>query len=301
MFTINRLGLPQVLHRCLGSTNVIESPYSGVREKIQAGSPVLAMVLPIEEAKQLGAMALFSEKYGDEVRVLAIGTEDPDCLDKAFSREFCGGTHVENTGDIGGFKITREESVATGVRRITAQTGRALNDMLYQHSLQVNELTTLLKTTPEQLIDRVQAMLEENKKLKKQLKKGSAGDLKAVAQTLLDEAESVGESKIIIGEIPGASVEAIRMQIDWLRKKAPSSATVLASATEDGKVLLFAAVTNDLIETKGLKAGDIVKEIAPIVGGGGGGRPQMAQAGGKDASKIGEALAGAKQFIQDRI
>ena len=279
----------------------IEEVEKLVREKIQAARPVQAKVLPMEQAKQLGAMALFSEKYGDEVRVLAIGAENPDHLDNAFSREFCGGTHVENTNDIGGFKITREESVATGVRRITAQTGRALHDMLYQHSLQVNELTTLLKTTPEQLIDRVKSLWEENKKLKKQLKKGSAGDLKAAAQKLLDQAESVGASKIIIGEIPGAPVEAIRMQIDRLRKKAPSSATVLASAAEEGKVLLFAAVTNDLIDSKGLKAGDIVKEIAPLVGGGGGGRPQMAQAGGKDASKIGEALAAAQNFIKDKL
>ena len=279
----------------------IEEVEKLVREEIQAGKPVLATVLPIEQAKRLGAMALFSEKYGEEVRVLAIGADTPEKLEEAFSREFCGGTHVENTNDIGGFKITREESVATGVRRITAQTGRALNDMLYQHSLQVNELTTLLKTTPEQLIDRVQAMLEENKKFKKQLKKGSAGDLKAAAQKLLDEAECVGDSKIIIGQIPGAAVEAIRGQIDWLRKKAPSSVTVLASAAEDGKVLLFAAVTNDLIETKGLKAGDIVKEIAPIVGGGGGGRPQMAQAGGKDPSMISESLAAAQKLIQEKL
>jgi alanyl-tRNA synthetase len=279
----------------------IEEVEKLVRDKIQAGESVVAKVLPMDQAKQLGAMALFSEKYGDEVRVLAIGAEDPDHLDNAFSREFCGGTHVENTSDIGGFKITREESVATGVRRITAQTSRALNDMLYQHSLQVNELTTLLKTTPEQLIDRVKSLWEENKKLKKQLKKGSAGDLKSAVQKLLNEAESVGESKIIIGEIPGASVEAIRMQIDWLRKKAPSSVTVIASATDDNKVLLFAAVTNDLIDSKGLKAGDIVKKIAPIVGGGGGGRPQMAQAGGKNPDKISEAIAAAQKLIQEKL
>ncbi|MBN1846771.1 MAG: alanine--tRNA ligase [Sedimentisphaerales bacterium] len=269
-----------------------------VRERIQAACPVTARIMPLEQARTLGAMALFSEKYGEQVRVLAIGADDPDRPDTAFSREFCGGTHVDNTGDIGGFKIVREESIATGVRRITALTGRALNDMLYQHSLQVNELTGILKTTPEQMLDRVKALLEENKKLKKQLKKGSAGDLKAAAAGLLDQAQRIGNSAIIIGKIPEAPVEAIRGQIDWLRKKAPSSAIVLAGVTEDGKVLLFAAVTDDLIAAKGLKAGDIVKQIAPLVGGGGGGRPQLAQAGGRDPEGIPNALQAAAERIR---
>ena len=245
-------------------------------------------------------MALFSEKYGDQVRVLAIGAETPDHLQDAFSREFCGGTHVDNTSQIGGFKIIREESVSTGVRRITAFTGRGLSEMLYQSSEQIDHLSRLLKATPEQIIDRVQRLIEDNKGLKKQLKKGAATDLKTTAQQLLDSAETIGDAVVIIGEIPTAGVDAIRSQIDWLRKKAPSVAIVLGSRTDDGKVILFAAVTDDLIK-KGLKAGDIVKQIAPIVGGGGGGRPQMAQAGGKQPHKLPQAMQQAQEIVRQTI
>ncbi len=271
-----------------------------VREQIAAAAPVSFRVMPTGEARKLGAMALFSEKYGDNVRVLAIGAAHHDTLEEAFSREFCGGTHVHNTRDIGSFKITREESVATGVRRIIAMTGRALNEMMYKHSEIVGELTALLKATPEQIGVRVAALIEDNKKLKKQMKKEGGASLKNSAEELLEQAEMAGGAKIIVGQLPAADADAVRSQIDWLRKKAQSAAIVLASATEEGKVLLFAAVTDDLIG-KGLKAGDIVKEIAPIVGGGGGGRPQMAQAGGKDVSKIPDALKAAKEIIHAKL
>ena len=125
-----------------------------VRQRIADALPVTFTVMPIEQARTLGAMALFSEKYGDNVRVLAIGSDSLDTLEEAFSREFCGGTHVHNTRDIASFKITREESVATGVRRITAQTGRGLNEMLYQQSNRIDQLCQILKATPDQLADR---------------------------------------------------------------------------------------------------------------------------------------------------
>ncbi|MBN2211533.1 MAG: alanine--tRNA ligase [Sedimentisphaerales bacterium] len=270
-----------------------------VNEKIQEACPVTAAVLPQNQARQLGAMALFSEKYGDEVRVLAIGAEHPDILDVAFSKEFCGGTHVTNTRDIGGFKIVREESVATGVRRITAVTGRALNQMLSLHSKQIEQLTQILKTTPQQVVDRVNALLEENKKLKKQLKKGAAADLKSVCDDLLANAPTLGDTKVIIGEVPEAPLDNLRGEIDRLRKKAPSSVILLANTTEEGKVMLLSSVTDDLIK-RGLEAGDIVGHIAPIVGGGGGGRPQLAQAGGKNPEKLSDALKAAEDFIREK-
>ena len=235
-----------------------------VRGKIAESINVNSEVMPIEKAKELGAMALFSEKYGDTVRVIGIGKD----LSDAFSREFCGGCHVSNTSEIGGFMITREESVATGVRRINAMTGRALNNMLYEQSRVVNELCVTLKAKPEELPTRVNSLLEDNKKLKKQLKKGVAGDLKGVVEKLFNDADEINGAKIVIGELPEADVDAIRSQLDWIKKKAPSSVTVLGSASEEeGKVMLFAAVTDDLVK-KGVKAGDIVKAIAPIVGGG---------------------------------
>ena len=271
-----------------------------VRQKISDAIAVTSVSLPIEQAKALGAMALFSEKYGDVVRVLAIGTDNADALDDAFSREFCGGTHVANTADITAFKIIREESVATGVRRITAQTGSALLAALYQNSELIDTLCRQLKATPDQLSQRIDTLIEDNKKLRKQVKKGGAADLKSLAQDILDQADSIGDSRILIGSFGQVSVDAVRSQIDYLRKKAPSSAMTLAATTEDGKVVLFAVVSDDLIK-KGLKAGDIVKQIAPIVGGGGGGRPQMAQAGGKDASKLTEALNTAKDIIKTTL
>jgi alanyl-tRNA synthetase len=272
-----------------------------VRDRIYSCLPVCYTTMPIEEGRKLGAMALFSEKYGDQVRVVAIGADSPDDLTPAFSREFCGGTHVANTEQIGSFKIVREESVATGVRRITALTGRALNESLYQQTAQLDWLSGLLKTTPDQLENRVQSLLEDNRKLKKQLEKGAGSDLKTVAEKLLSEAETAGDAKIIVGEMPAASVEMIRGQIDWLRQKAKTCAMALASKSEEGKVLLFAAVTDDLIKGKGLKAGDIVKEIAPIVGGGGGGKPQLAQAGGKNPEKIPDALQKAVDLIREKL
>ncbi|MCP4707796.1 MAG: alanine--tRNA ligase, partial [Planctomycetes bacterium] len=271
-----------------------------VCDKIDAAQPVTSAVLPIEQAQKLGAMALFSEKYGETVRVLAIGADSPDQLENAFSREFCGGAHVNNTADIGSFKIIREESVATGIRRITAYTGAALNLMLLQRFDQYDQIATLLKTSPDQILTRIQTLLDENKKLKKQLEKGAAVDLKSSAQKLLDDAQTAGEAKIIVGSFPPASPDAVRSQIDWLRQKAPSSVTVLAVADLD-KVQLYAAVTNDLIENKKLKAGDIVKTIAPIVEGRGGGRPQLAQAGGKNPKKIPEALNAAANYILEKL
>ena len=271
-----------------------------VRDKIYNEEPVTFKIMDIEEARKIGAMALFSEKYGQDVRVLAIGTGDPDELEEAFSREFCGGTHVNNTANIWDFKIMREESVATGVRRITAMTGRTLKESLYQKDAQIESLCSILKTTAEQVNGKVEALLEENKKLKKQLKKNAVGDLKTAAEGLLNEAEKIGDAKIIAGELPDAPIEAIREQIDRLRKKEPVSVIVIATTTEDQKVLLFAAVTDDLVK-KGVKAGDIVKQIAPIVGGRGGGRPQMAQAGGKNPEKIQQAINDAKILVAKMI
>ena len=272
-----------------------------VREKIDAALPVTFDVLPIEKAQKVGAMALFSEKYGSHVRVLAIGTDRPDRLEDAFSREFCGGTHVNNTREIGPFKIIREESVATGVRRITAMTGRALTVRFYQQWQQLGDISAMLKVPLEQIVPRLEKLLQENKELHKQVKKGASSDLKSVVQDLLDKAPQINSSRIITGTLPaGASIELIRSQIDWLRKKAPSSVIVLATAPQKNKVLLISAVTDDLVK-KGLKAGDIVKHIAPIVGGGGGGRPQMAQAGGKDPSQIPAALDAAHAMITSKL
>jgi alanyl-tRNA synthetase len=273
-----------------------------VREKIAADLPVSWTVMPIDKAKQLGAMALFGEKYGDQVRVVAVGAEDEESINEAFSREFCGGTHVERLGSIGGFKIIKEESISAGVRRITALTGSALADYLEKGRDVVDELSALLKVPSESLIERVGQLIEDNKKLSKQLKvaaRKSGSDLMGQARQLLQDCEKIGETSIITHQFSATSVEQAREAVDMLKKKA-KSAVIVFGFDDNGKATLLAGVTDDLI-AKGLKAGEIVREIAPIVDGGGGGRPQMAQAGGKNPAKIGDALARAAKLIKEKL
>ncbi|MHC4367007.1 MAG: alanine--tRNA ligase [Planctomycetota bacterium] len=273
-----------------------------VKEKIVEDLPVTWTVMPIEQAQQLGAMALFGEKYGDQVRVVALGAADKDRIDEAFSREFCGGTHVDKLGSIGGFKITREESISAGVRRITALTGAALADYLEKARDVVDELATMLKVPSESLVERVSQLIKDNKKLAKDLKaaaRKSGADAMAEARGLLEKCEKIGEASVITHQLSTASVEQAREAVDMLKKKAKSAAVVFGF-DDNGKATLLAGVTDDLIK-RGLKAGDIVKEIAPIVDGGGGGRPQMAQAGGKNPGKISEALARAAELIKEKL
>ncbi len=273
-----------------------------VREKIASDLPVTWTVMPKDEAQKLGAMALFGEKYGDEVRVVAVGAGTHDELDLAFSREFCGGTHVDQLGSIGGFKIIKEESISAGVRRITAMTGTALMTHLEQAGEIVDRLAALLQVPADKLADRVAQLTEDNKKLAKELKnasKAAGPDTMAEARDLLDASEKIADASIIVGRLTSTSIERAREAVDMLKKKAGSAAIVLGFE-DDGKVTLLAGVTDDLVK-KGLKAGDVIKEIAPIVGGGGGGRPQMAQAGGKDPAKLNEALAKANELVKTRL
>jgi alanyl-tRNA synthetase len=258
--------------------------------------------MPKEQAQKLGAMALFGEKYGSEVRVVGIGAGSERQISQAFSREFCGGTHVDRLGSIGGFKIIKEESVSAGVRRITALTGAGLNAYLEKASDIVDELSEMLKVPSESIVERVSRLMEDNKKLVKELKtaaRAGGTDVMAEAKQLLEKCEKIGPSCIIIGQVSRTSAEQAREAIDMLKKKAKSAAIVLGFE-DDGKVTLLAGVTGDLIEM-GLKADEIVKTIAAIVDGGGGGRPQMAQAGGKLPEKINDALAKAGQFIKEKL
>jgi alanyl-tRNA synthetase/REP element-mobilizing transposase RayT len=273
-----------------------------VREKIAADLPVTWTVMPKDEAQKLGAMALFGEKYGNEVRVVAVGAGDEQHITDAFSREFCGGTHVDRLGAIGGFKIIKEESISAGVRRITALTGEALTAHLEKASDIVDELSMTLKVPSEALVERVGQLMADNKKLAKDLKaaaRQSGSDALAEARKLLENCEKMGDTSVVIGRLSTTSIEQAREAIDMLKKKAKSAAVVLGFE-DDGKVTLLAGMTDDVVG-KGLKAGDVVKEIAPIVDGGGGGRPQMAQAGGKNPHKIGEALAKANELIKQKL
>jgi len=284
------------------SAEQLKEVEKAVREKIAADLPITWVVMSKEKAQKLGAMALFGEKYGSEVRVVGIGAGEESQIAQAFSREFCGGTHMYRTSSIGGFKIIKEESISAGVRRITALTGLGLDRYLQQRSDIVDQLSSMLKVPAEAVADRVQQLLADNKRLTKELKspKGTGGsDTMAEAKQLLEKCEKIGQSHIIIGQLSTTSLERAREAIDMLRKKAKSAAIVLGFADGD-KATLLAGMTEDLIK-KGLKAGDIVKAIAPIVDGGGGGRPQMAQAGGKNPEKIKDALAKAAEIIKEKL
>ena len=274
---------------------------SMVRDKVAADLPVTCAVLPRKQADKLGAMALFGEKYGDDVRVIAVGAENQDGLNQAFSKEFCGGTHVDKTGVIGGFKIIKEESISAGVRRITAYTGRGLANYLEQRSDIVDELAVALKIPAGSIVEKVTNLLAENKRLAKELKSPSrqaASDSLTEAKQLLEKCEKVGDVSIVAGKLSPATAEQVRAAIDMLKKKAGSAVIVLGLAEGD-KATLFAAVTDDLVSKIG--AADLLKQISPIIDGGGGGRPNMAQAGGKKPDKLDEAIAKAAEIIKTKL
>ena len=263
-----------------------------VNERIYQDLPVQWRELPTAEAKQLpGVRAFFGDKYGDVVRVVEIGD--------GFSREFCGGTHLDHTGQAGFFKITGEEGVGKGVRRLTAVTAREAVATVQKQSAVVAELTGRFRCKPEELPARVEALQEQIKKLEQQLKKGATADLGGAADKLFAEALDLQGAKIIAGEVPAGPEDAIRVQVDRLRQKAGSAVVVLGWADE-GKVGLLASVTDDLVK-KGLHAGKLIGKVAEVVGGKGGGKPTMAQAGGKDAAKLGEAMALAKKLAGEQL
>jgi alanyl-tRNA synthetase len=273
-----------------------------VNAQIYADLPVTAVYKPLEEAKKIaGVRAVFGEKYPDPVRVLMVGAKTPEEATLESSVEFCGGTHLNHTGQAGFFKITGQELVGAGVRRVTAVTGPQAVAAVQRLNAVVTDLTARLRCGPADLSARVESLQAEVKKLQQQLKKGAAGDLQGAADKLLASAESVNGAKVIVGEVPAGPEEQLRNQIDRIKQTAGSAVVVVGWADEgEGKVGLLAAVTEDLVK-KGVHGGKLIGLIAKVVGGGGGGKPTMAQAGGKDPAKLPEALALAKQLVTDAL
>ncbi|MEI7688338.1 MAG: alanine--tRNA ligase-related protein, partial [Planctomycetota bacterium] len=270
-----------------------------VNEKIQADLPVAAITMPLEEAKQVaGVRAVFGEKYPDPVRVLLVGAKKPGEATLDSSVEFCGGTHLSQTGQAGFFKIIGQELVAKGVRRLVAVTGTEAVHTVQRLAGFVDDLAAKFRCRPEEIAGRIESLQDEVKKLQQQLKKGAATDLAGAGDKLFAEATKAGEVHVLVGEFPAAPDEQIRNQIDRLKQKAGSSVIVIGWKDE-GKVGLLASVTDDLFAK--IKAGDLIKQIAPLVGGGGGGRPNLAQAGGKIPEKLTEALGAAKTLIAEKL
>ncbi|MFO0439809.1 MAG: alanine--tRNA ligase [Betaproteobacteria bacterium] len=261
-----------------------------VNAEIMQNVATRARILPIEEAKKSGAVMLFGEKYGEEVRVLDIGS----------SREFCGGTHVERTGDIGVFKLYSEGGVAAGVRRVEATTGSSALAMIDIQIGEFGEVARQLRAQPgagsvlkavQMLSDEKKALEKEIARLRSKLASGQGGDLSA-------QAAEVKGIKVLAAAIDGADAKSLREAMDQLKDKLKSAAIVLASS-EGGKVTLIAGVTADL--TAKVKAGELVNFVAQQVGGKGGGRPDMAQAGGSDPAKLPAALASVQSWVAERL
>jgi alanyl-tRNA synthetase len=231
-----------------------------------------------DEAVASGAVAIFDEKYGDEVRVVSFG----DC-----STELCGGTHAGATGEIGLLKVISEGGVAAGIRRIEAQTGLgALAHIREQENL-TREATELLKVPVAELPARLEKLLAERRELEKQIEATEVAQRGDVVGDLISEAKPVEGAKILASRVDGMDAKAMRGLVDELRNRLGSS-VVLLVAESDGKVLLAIGVTKDLVGR--FKAGDLIREVAGVVGGGGGGRPDFAQAGGRDPDKVPEAI-----------
>ena len=261
-----------------------------VNKEIQAALPVTTQIMGIEEAKKTGAMALFGEKYGDEVRVVSMGD---------FSVELCGGTHVANTANITLFKIVSEAGVAAGVRRIEALTGNNVIEYYRQMEENLHTIAKTLKTSPAEITEKithlqkeVKELQSENESLKSKMAQDSLGNV-------MDQVVEVKGVKVLASAVDGVDMNGLRDLGDQLKEKLGEGVVVLASA-KDGKVSLLAMATQDAMD-KGAHAGNLIKAAAAIVGGGGGGRPNMAQAGGKNPDKIPEAIAKVAELVEGQL
>ncbi|HUJ00810.1 MAG TPA: alanine--tRNA ligase, partial [Usitatibacter sp.] len=259
-----------------------------VNAEILRNEPTTARVMPIEEAQKLGAMMLFGEKYGDVVRVLDIGS----------SRELCGGTHVARTGDIGLFRIVSEGGVAAGIRRIEAIAGTVAIAYAERESDLLGRVAETLKAQPQELEAKLAASLENARALEKELARLKVKMATSQGTDLAGSAVDVKGVKVLAAKLEGADVKTLRDTLDQLKGKLKSSAIVLA-ASEGEKVSLIAGVTQDLIAK--VKAGELVNFVASQVGGKGGGRPDMAQAGGTNASALPEALESVRGWVAERL
>jgi len=260
-----------------------------VNAQIRANHKVNADIMAKDEAVKAGAMALFGEKYGDEVRVLTMG---------GFSTELCGGTHVDRTGDIGCFKIVSETGVAAGVRRIEAVTGSGCLAWLAEREAVLTVIAGLLKSAPDKAAEKVEQMLAKSRDLEKQLERLNAKLASAQGGELLDQAVDVAGAKVLAVKLDGIEAKALRDMLDQIKNKLGSCAVVL-SVVEGDKVSLIAGVSKDL--TDRVKAGDLVNFVAQQVGGKGGGRPDMAQAGGTNPTGLADALAGVVGWVREKL
>ena len=249
----------------------------------------------LSEARAEGAMALFGEKYGDRVRTITVARNGD-----RYSYELCGGCHVEETAEIGSFVIVSEGSVSAGIRRIEALTGHGAVDYVQHQIERLGQVAAQLSTAPDQVEDRVAALQNELAQAKKQAAQLQRQLAKQNFDDLLGKLEQVDGKQALIAQLDDVPPDTLREMSDWFRNAVKSSGVMVLGSVSEGKPQLVVAVTDDL-DQAGVHAGNLIKQIAAVIGGGGGGRPTMAQAGGKDASKIGEALADSAQTARRLI
>ncbi len=261
-----------------------------VNDAILEGYPVVTEVLPIEEAKRKGAVAMFGEKYGDVVRVVEMGD---------FSMEFCGGTHLDNTAKAGSFRIKSEGSVASGVRRIEATVGKLTLETVNRNQQMLFHAAQLLKTNPGELESRIEQQMLEMKELRQALEKFKAEASLGEARNFLMSAKDVGGLKVLTAHRSGLDAAALRQMGDFLRDKESNVVAVLASV--NGEKISFLAVCGKDAVARGIKAGDLVKNVCAICGGKGGGKPDSAMGGGTDMLKLDDALASVDDFVAGKL
>lgn len=272
----------------------IEDVESGVNRAILQGFDLTIRQKSLAEAMEEGAMALFGEKYGEVVRTITIGDGE-----QRYSYELCGGTHVSATNDIGVFLIVSEGSAAAGIRRIEAITGRKAYEMVQRRFGALKETAGLLAVPMDAVPERVQTLQGELDSAHKQIARLRQEQAAVEFQQLLENPAMVNGVPVLASVLPSADADTLRAMTDRFRQKYPSGVVALGSVVAD-RVVLIAAVTDDLVK-RGVQAGDLVKTIAPIVGGSGGGRPNLAQAGGKDATKLPEAMAAVLPWVQQKL
>jgi alanyl-tRNA synthetase len=260
-----------------------------VNREIRRNSDVSARIMRYDDAIRAGALAFFGDKYGDEVRVLQMGD---------FSTELCGGTHVRRTGDIGFFKIVSETGIAAGVRRVEAVTADGALALVQEQEARLAEAAEALKAQPTEITTKIQQMLDNVKSLEKELARLKSRVAAAQGDDLVAQAEEVKGVKVLAATLDGADAKALRETLDKLKDKL-RTATIVLAASDGGKVSLIAGVTPDL--TGKVKAGDLVNFVAQQVGGKGGGRPDMAQAGGNEPAKVPAALGSVKGWVAERL
>ncbi len=261
-----------------------------VNEQIRVALPVKAENMPIEEARKTGAAALFGEKYGDVVRVVSMGE---------FSKEFCGGTHVDNTSAIMAFKIISETGVAAGVRRIEALTSKGLMDYYHAVEEQLHHAAKLVKAKPEQLADKIQHLMAENKALGSEIESLKSKMAKDAMGNVMDQVQQIEGVKLLATSVEGVDMNGLRDLGDQLKEKLGEGVILLVSAAGE-KVNLMAMATEEAV-SQGAHAGNLIKACAACVGGGGGGRPNMAQAGGKNPAGVKDALAKASEMLKEQL